>query len=82
MTNSNIWQLQNAKNRLSELINIANKGIPQLITKNGIPSVYVIKAEDLDLYSLKKSIKDIILNCPYPGLDLPHDTDIGREIDL
>ena len=25
MNNSNIWQLQNAKNKLSELINIASK---------------------------------------------------------
>ena len=82
MTNTNTWQLQNAKNKLSELINIACEGSPQLITKNGRPSVYVIRAEDLELYRPKKSIKDIILNCPYPGLEIPHDNDIGREIDL
>ncbi|MEA1910145.1 MAG: type II toxin-antitoxin system Phd/YefM family antitoxin [Spirochaetota bacterium] len=45
INNSNIWQLQNAKNKLSELINIASEGKPQLITKNGKPSVYVIKAD-------------------------------------
>lgn len=82
MINTNVWQLQNAKNKLSELINIAAEGIPQLITKNGKPSVYVIKAEDIELYNQKKSIKEIILNCPYPGLDIPHDIDTGRDIDL
>ena len=82
MTNTNIWQLQNAKNRLSELISIASKGTPQLITKNGRPTVYVVKAEDIKLYNPKKSIKDIILNCPSPGLNIPHDEDTGRVIEL
>ena len=79
---TNTWQLQNAKNKLSELISIASKGTPQLITKNGKPSVYVIKAEDLELYNPKRSIKDIIRSCPHPGLNIPHDTDTGRDIDL
>ena len=65
MNNSNIWQLQNAKNKLSELINIASKEKPQLITKNGRPSVYVIKADEIDFYSNKESLKKVILACPY-----------------
>jgi antitoxin Phd len=51
INDSNTWQLQNAKNRLSELIKIANEGKPQLITKNGKPSVYVVKADDINHYS-------------------------------
>ncbi|MCF6335201.1 MAG: type II toxin-antitoxin system Phd/YefM family antitoxin [Spirochaetales bacterium] len=82
MKNINIWQLQTAKNKLSELINNASKGIPQLITKNGKPSVYVIKADDLQLYTERVSIKKTILDCPHKGFFIPEDKDTGREIDL
>jgi len=82
MSNSNIWQLQNAKNKLSELINIASEGKPQLITKNGKPSVYVIKADEINLYSNTESIKKVILSCPHKGFDIPRDKDFGRDIIL
>ena len=82
MSNSNIWQLQNAKNKLSELINIASEGKPQLITKNGKPSVYVVKADDINLYTNTESIKKVILTCPYKGFEIPRDKDYGRDIIL
>jgi len=82
MNNSNTWQLQNAKNKLSELINIANEGKPQLITKNGKPSVYVVKADDINLYSNTESLKKVILACPYKGFEIPEDKDYGRDIVL
>ena len=82
MYKTNIWQLQNAKNKLSELINIASEGTPQLITKNGKPSVYVIKADEINLYSNTESIKKVILACPYKGFDIPKDKDTGRDIIL
>ncbi|MCK5672925.1 MAG: type II toxin-antitoxin system Phd/YefM family antitoxin [Spirochaetales bacterium] len=82
MNSSNIWQLQNAKNKLSELINIASEGKPQLITKNGKPSVYVVKADDINLYSNTESLKKVILGCPYKGFDIPRDKDYGRDIVL
>ena len=82
MTNTNKWQLQNAKNKLSELINIAGEGTPQLITKNGKPAVYVINANDIKLYTQKKSIKQVLLNCPYKGFEISRDKDTGREIVL
>ena len=82
MNKTNIWQLQNAKNKLSELINIASEGKPQLITKNGKPSVYVIKADDIKLYSNTESLKKVILACPYKGFEIPEDKDYGRDIIL
>ena len=82
MNNSNIWQLQNAKNKLSELINIASEGNPQLITKNGKPAVYVVKADDINLYSNTESLKKVILACPYKEFDIPEDKDYGRDIFL
>jgi len=82
MENQNIWQLQNAKNKLSQLINIACEGTPQLITKNGNPAVYVIKANDIKLHTENLSIKTTILNCPHKGFLIPEDRDTGREINL
>ena len=82
MNNSNTWQLQNAKNKLSELINIASEGKPQLITKNGKPSVYVVKADDLNLYTNTESIKKVIMDCPHKGFEIPQDKDFGRNIFL
>lgn len=82
MSNSNIWQLQNAKNKLSELINIASKGKPQLITKNGKPSVYVVKADEINLYTNTESIKKVVLSCPHKGFVIPGDPDSGRDIVL
>ncbi|HHV61973.1 MAG TPA: type II toxin-antitoxin system prevent-host-death family antitoxin [Firmicutes bacterium] len=38
-----IWQSQTAKNRLSEVVDRALKGSPQLITRNGKPAVYVFR---------------------------------------
>jgi len=37
-----IWQLQEAKNRLSEVVNEAIKHGPQIITKRGIETVIVL----------------------------------------
>ncbi len=82
MNNSNIWQLQNAKNKLSELINNASEGNPQLITKNGKPSVYVVRADDINLYTHTESLKEVILTCPYKGFEIPQDKDLGRDIIL
>jgi len=82
MNNSNSWQLQNAKNKLSQLINIASEGKPQLITKNGKPSVYVINANDINLYTNTESIKKVILSCPHKDFLIERDRDPGRDIIL
>ncbi len=36
------WSLQDAKNKFSELVNAANGGAPQVVTKRGVPSVVVL----------------------------------------
>lgn len=41
-THSPIWQLQEAKNRLSEVINAAEHDGPQTITRHGQPVVLVV----------------------------------------
>ncbi len=40
------WPLNEAKNRFSSVVEAAQKGIPQTVTKHGIPAVVVISAEE------------------------------------
>lgn len=80
------WQLQNAKNRFSELVKKAEEGVHQVVTRNGKPVVCVI---DIETYKKrisrpKRGKKDIILNRPHREieLDLSRNGDGGREVDL
>ena len=80
------WQLQHAKNRLSEVINNAMKGEPQMITRNGQPAAYIINCETFDnkIKGQKKSKKEILLSRPHKEIELniERDPDPGREIEL
>ena len=40
------WQLQDAKNRFSALVNAALAGEPQTVTRRGVPTVVVLSVED------------------------------------
>ena len=40
------WQLQDAKNRFSALVNAALGGEPQTVTRRGAPAVVVVAVED------------------------------------
>jgi prevent-host-death family protein len=40
------WTLQDAKNRFSAVVEAAQRGEPQLVTKRGTPAVVVVAAGD------------------------------------
>ena len=40
------WTLQDAKNRFSAVVEAAQRGEPQLVTKRGAPAVVVLAAEE------------------------------------
>ena len=65
-TLTNTWQLQTAKNKFSEMVNLALGGEPQLVTRNGKPAVYVVAAEvyEKEKKRGKKNIKSLLLNSP------------------
>ena len=44
------WSLHDAKNRLSALVEAAQRGTPQLITKRGAPAVVVMAAADFERF--------------------------------
>ena len=63
------WQLQEAKNRLSALVDAAVSGEPQKVTRRGKPAVVIIASEDYErLRRLEKAslptFNDLLLGMP------------------
>lgn len=78
------WQIQDAKNKLSEVIARALKQGPQLITKHGEKTVVVISyAEYEKLRKSQGKISDFFQTSPLAGIDLTRDQSQPRsEINL
>lgn len=79
------WQLQDAKNRLSELVRKACEEGPQIITLRGRDAVVVVSANEFGKLSRPRgSLVDFFRKSPLMGvhLDLVRGTDTGRRIDL
>lgn len=77
------WNLAEAKNRLSEVVNLALSEGPQTITRRK-DAVVVISAERYsELTGQRSSFKDFLLGGPsLDGLDLGRDTAPMRDVDL
>ncbi len=79
----NVWQLQEAKNQLSLVVENALTRGPQTITRHGEPAVVVVSAND---YRKTKRRKKNILELfePIRGLelDLTRDRSLPREVEL
>lgn len=79
------WQLQDAKNRFSEVVQKAIEQGPQIITRRGVKTVVILSVEDYQqLTQPKVNIIDFFRKSPLKDamIDLTRDEDIGREIDL
>ncbi len=79
------WQLQDAKNRFSDLINRARTKGPQLVTRRGKPAVIVLSAEAYQkMLGDGGNALDILLSAPRVGddLDLERDSSLPREVEL
>ena len=71
-----VWQLQEAKNKLSELVDEAISGGPQVITRRGEEVAVVISSREYhELTSGQQSLIDFLRSSPLVGLDL----DLGRD---
>ncbi|OGA45641.1 MAG: prevent-host-death protein [Betaproteobacteria bacterium RIFCSPLOWO2_12_FULL_62_58] len=79
------WQLQQAKNRLSEVVRRAQREGPQVITLHGSDAAVVVSAKDYgNLSRPKGKLVDFFRKSPLVGVDLAltRSKDTGREIDL
>ena len=80
------WQVQEAKQRFSELVQRALDDGPQLVTRHGKAAVVVLSADEFDRLSRERSrpdFKDFLKSAPdFCVLDLGRRKDLPREIDL
>jgi antitoxin Phd len=79
------WQLQEAKNRLSEVVRRARSEGPQVITLHGEDAAVVVSAKDYKKIARPKgSLVDFLRRSPLSGadLDLRRSRDTGRKIKL
>lgn len=68
---SNRWQLQQAKARLSEVVNLAISDGPQVITRHGKDAVVVVRADDFGKSAAPKvPLGEFLLNSPLRGSGL------------
>jgi len=79
------WQLQDAKNRLSELVRKARDEGPQVITLHGRDAAVVVSARDYARQAKpKESLATFVRRSPLAGvqLDIGRSRDTGRPVKL
>ena len=75
-----VWQIQDAKNKLSEVISRALNQGPQLITKHGEKTVVVLSYVEYE--KLRKSqgkLSEFFRASPLVGIDLERDKSLPRD---
>jgi antitoxin Phd len=73
-----IWQLQEAKNRLSEVVEDAISHGPQIITKRGVETVIVISFKEYRrMMASQKKLSKFFRDSPLAGVDLDLKRDTG-----
>ena len=71
------WQLQEAKSRFSEVVDLAINEGPQLVTRRGREAVVIVAASDYrKLSGTTESLISLLLNAPRGE---PIDTERSRE---
>jgi antitoxin Phd len=79
------WQLQEAKNRLSEVVKKAREVGPQIITVHGTDAVVVVGADQYRTLSRRKgTLVEFFRRSPLVGidLDLARSGDTGRDVEI
>jgi prevent-host-death family protein len=79
------WQVQEAKNRFSEVLARATTAGAQTITRHGRPVAVVLSTEDYQKLKSPKSrekLVDILRRCPAPDLVIEKTRGPARKIDL
>lgn len=79
------WQLQEAKNRLSELVRKARQEGPQVITLHGRDAAVVVSAREYQRIARPKgNLVEFVRKSPLAGaaLDVRRSRDTGRPVPL
>jgi prevent-host-death family protein len=74
-----VWQLQEAKNKLSEVVDEAIQHGPQIITKRGIEVAIVLSySEYRKMITSQKKLSNFFRESPLVGVDLDLDRDTSH----
>ena len=77
------WQLQEAKARLSEVIDESIRRGPQTVTRHGRPVALVVGTDDFRRLSRTgRDFKAFLRGAPLHGLNLTRSRDRGRRVGL
>jgi antitoxin Phd len=85
MMKNKVWQLQDAKNRFSEVVNKALDEGPQIVTRRGKEVVVVLSSDEYaELKKSQPSLVEFFRQSPLVGveLDLERDQSLPRAFDL
>jgi prevent-host-death family protein len=79
-----VWQLQEAKTHLSEMIEEANRTGPQIITRHGAERAVILSiAEYRALAAQKPDLRAYLLGGPkVDSFEVKRDRDTGRKVNL
>ena len=79
-----IWQLQDAKSKFSQVVNLATQQGPQIVTRHGKKVAVIVSFEEFQQSQHPKSdLLDLLLEVSFEGdgLELQRDReDFGRPI--
>ncbi len=86
MTRKSKWQIQEVKNRLSEVVDLALEEGPQTITRHGKEVAVLVSKEEFDRRRGRRSARGTILpflrRLRFAELDLERAKDADRDVDL
>ncbi|MBX9880226.1 MAG: type II toxin-antitoxin system Phd/YefM family antitoxin [Candidatus Obscuribacterales bacterium] len=85
-----MWQLQEAKNRLCQLVDEVQKKGPQVITRRGTEVAVLLSYNDFlklkgkKVNEKKQSLAEFLMASPLAGsgIKIERDKSLGREIEL
>jgi prevent-host-death family protein len=79
---NSVWQLQDAKSRLSELVDNAQRNGAQTITRHGQPVAVVLSADSYARLQPRRKTVDVLRECPEPNLIIERLQDKPRGLKL
>lgn len=75
------WQLQEAKNRFSEVVDRALRDGPQEVSRHGKKAVVVVSCEEFDRMKRgSDSLVAFLRKSPLRGLELERPRDLPRDV--
>jgi len=75
-----VWQIQDAKNKLSEVITRALTQGPQVITKHGEKTVVVVSYTEYEkLRKSQNKLSEFFRTSPLAGVELTRDKSLPRK---